>query len=169
MSSEGRLFGYSRVLARQAAFTVGYFLWDLWVCLFDFANYGTAFLVHAVVCLTSFCLGLTPIMLGYVPIFLMYEGSTVFLNAHWLLEKTGAPKLVMLVNDLLLMLSFFGIRLVWGGWWSMRIVADLYWQSQQVPMLACFIIGVGIISMSVLNNFWFVKIVLSVHRALSKK
>ena len=168
MTSEGRLFGNSRVLARQSAFTVGYFLWDLCVCLLDFGNYGAAFLVHAIVCLSSFSLGLTPIMQGYAPIFLMYEGSTVFLNAHWLLEKTGAPKWLMMLNDGLLVLAFFGIRLVWGGWWSMTIVADIYWQRRDVPRLAAGVIGIGVICMCVLNNFWFVKIVLSVRRALAK-
>lgn len=167
--SEGRLFGYSRPLGRLSSFAIGYFLWDLSVCVFNFSNYGAAFLLHAVICLGCFCLSLTPIMLGYVPIFLMYEGSTVFLNGHWLLEKIGVAKGLMLFNDVLLLISFFGIRLVWGGWWSMRLVADLYWQSQYVPMLSLVFGAIGVICMSVLNNFWFVKIVLSVHRALSKK
>ena len=164
-----RLFGYSSELAREVAFTVGYFIWDLAICIIDFKNYGPSFLIHAIICLSSFSIGLTPIMLPYAPVFLLYESSTIFLTSHWLLEKINVPSKLLLLNDLLLIVLFFLVRLIWGGWQSMRIIADLYWQSKEIPKLAMFIIGIGIVCMSVLNNFWFVKIVLSVRKALHKK
>ena len=164
-----RLFGYSSDLAREVSFTVGYFFWDLAICIIDFKNYGPAFLIHAIICLSCFLLSLTPVMLAYAPVFLLYESSTIFLTAHWLLDKTNAPSRLILINDIILIVLFFLVRLVWGCWQSMRIVADLYWQSKDIPKLALFIIGVGIICMSVLNNFWFVKIVLSVRKAIHKK
>jgi hypothetical protein len=164
-----RLFGQSPQLAREVAFTIGYFFWDLVICIIDFKNYGPAFLIHAIICLSCFIMGLTPIMLGYAPVFLLYEASTIFLTGHWLLEKTNTPPKILLANDLLLVITFFSVRLVWGGWQSMRILADLYWKSNEIPKLAIVIIGAGIVCMSILNNFWFVKIVLSVKKALHKK
>ncbi|KAI9275343.1 hypothetical protein BY458DRAFT_434500 [Sporodiniella umbellata] len=53
---------------------------------------------------------------------MFYELSTVFLNIHWFMDKLGytGSKLQM-VNGAMLLLSFFGVRIVFGVTMSIRL------------------------------------------------
>lgn len=59
--------------------------------------------------------------------FVLYELSTPFLNVHWLCDKlnmTGSK--VQLYNGILLLVSFFLCRVVWGTYSSILIYSDIY-------------------------------------------
>lgn len=58
--------------------------------------------------------------------FVLYELSTPFLNIHWVLDKldmTGTP--TQLYNGICLLLSFFGCRLVWGTFQTIKLSKDI--------------------------------------------
>lgn len=66
--------------------------------------------------------------------FVLYELSTPFLNLHWFLDKchmTGSR--VQLYNGIALIVVFFGCRLVWGTYMSVKIYQDL-WSLLESPM-----------------------------------
>ena len=80
------------------------------------ADNGSAFLVHAIVCATVYILScLTAQLQFYGAAFLMWELSTPFMYARWLLLKAGwgESKLLAAVN-VAFMAVFFGCRNVWG-------------------------------------------------------
>lgn len=63
----------------------------------------------------------------YGPTFILYELSSPFLNIHWFCDKlnmTGSK--VQLYNGILLLCTFFGCRLCWGSYQSIRVFSDVY-------------------------------------------
>ena len=63
----------------------------------------------------------------YAPTFILYELSSPFLNIHWFCDKlnmTGSK--LQLYNGILLLCTFFGCRLVWGSYQSIRVFYDVY-------------------------------------------
>jgi len=63
----------------------------------------------------------------YAPTFILYELSSPFLNIHWFCDKlnlTGSK--IQWYNGMLLLASFFGCRLVWGTYQSLRVYQDAW-------------------------------------------
>lgn len=68
-----------------------------------------------------------PFVNFYAPTFILYELSSPFLNIHWFCDKlnmTGSK--VQLYNGILLLCTFFGCRLCWGSYQSIRVFYDVY-------------------------------------------
>lgn len=68
-----------------------------------------------------------PFVNFYAPTFILYELSSPFLNIHWFLDKlslTGSN--IQLVNGIFLLSSFFGCRLIWGSYSSLRVFIDVF-------------------------------------------
>jgi hypothetical protein len=58
--------------------------------------------------------------------FVLYELSTPFLNIHWFLDKlnmTGSR--LQLYNGIVLLVSFFSCRILWGNYQSLCIYSDV--------------------------------------------
>lgn len=58
--------------------------------------------------------------------FVLYAMSTPFLNLHWYFDKcnmTGGK--AQLVNGIALLATFFGSRLVWGTYQSVKVYQDI--------------------------------------------
>lgn len=51
------IYGYSVYPAKVYAITVGYFFWDMIICLWRVQSNGMGFLVHAISCFTVFLFG----------------------------------------------------------------------------------------------------------------
>lgn len=74
-----------------------------------------------------------PFVNYYGPTFILYELSSPFLNLHWFFDKlnmTGSRP--QLYNGILLLATFFGCRLVWGTYQSIRVYQDV-WAALQSP------------------------------------
>ena len=69
----------------------------------------------------------------YGPTFILYELSSPFLNFHWFFDKlnmTGSR--AQLYNGIVLLVTFFLCRLVWGTYQSVRVYQDV-WAALQAP------------------------------------
>jgi hypothetical protein len=65
--------------------------------------------------------------------FILYEISTPFLNIHWFFDKlnmTGSR--VQLFNGIALLTTFFGCRVLWGNYQSIRMYSDV-WTALHTP------------------------------------
>jgi hypothetical protein len=65
--------------------------------------------------------------------FILYEISTPFLNIHWFFDKlnmTGSR--MQLYNGIALLTTFFGCRVIWGNYQSIRIYSDV-WTALHTP------------------------------------
>ncbi len=68
-----------------------------------------------------------PFVNFYGPTFILYELSSPFLNFHWFFDKlhmTGTRP--QWYNGIVLLASFFGCRLLWGTYQSIRVSLDVW-------------------------------------------
>ncbi|TPX30733.1 hypothetical protein SmJEL517_g05779 [Synchytrium microbalum] len=142
-----------------------YFLWDVGVSLYLFNLYGPSFLFHGVLCLMVFTFSMRPFLMYFGAPFLLFELSTPFLNINWFCDKmniTGSP--LQLVNGIILMASFFGVRVVYGSYNAYDFFSTVISQRDNIAPHLIAIYGVANISLTTLNFFWFYKIVDAVRR-----
>ncbi|KAL8674662.1 MAG: hypothetical protein Q9168_000970 [Polycauliona sp. 1 TL-2023] len=127
MDWEERIWGYTGADGMIQAFAAGYFLWDLQICLRYLGIFGPGLLMHAVAALVVFSLGFRPFVNYYAPTFILYELSSPFLNFHWFFDKlqmTGSKP--QWYNGIILLVSFFCCRLMWGTYQSLRVYQDCW-------------------------------------------
>ncbi|KAF2758449.1 DUF887-domain-containing protein [Pseudovirgaria hyperparasitica] len=122
-----RIWGYTGAEGMIQAFATGYFVWDLWVSVRYLKVFGLGMLAHAVSALGVYALGFRPFVNFYAPIFILYELSSPFLNIHWFCDKlslTGST--LQLCNGVILIVTFFSCRLIWGSYQTLLVFADIY-------------------------------------------
>mgnify|MGYP002787138842 CR=1 FL=1 len=153
-----KLYGYSTPLGVQCALTVGYFLWDIFSTAANIDYYGPAFMLHAVIGFLPLLIALSPVMIGYVAWFMLFEVSSVFLHCHWFLDKLGGSKRLILVNDVLLLVTFFSFRILFG--WYVIITAIRQMAAYRGAMNPFFfpVICFALAASLSLNHFWFYRL-----------
>ncbi|KAM0754990.1 hypothetical protein T439DRAFT_377387 [Meredithblackwellia eburnea MCA 4105] len=159
------IFGFSPVEEQLFAFSGGYFLYDLLISVALVRTHGVPFLLHATSCCFIFFKAFTPFLNGMSPNFLIWELSTIFLHPHWFMDKLGMTgSTLQLVNGGLLLGSFFGARICYGGLmtyrlWNLlddpRISPAMRWGFRTANLALCG-----------LNISWFRLMVLSVKKRL---
>lgn len=162
------LFGYDYTHGFLSAITVGYFTWDLVVCVLHFDLFGFEFLLHAFASWFVFNTFMVPIFQYWAPRFLIFELSSPFVNINWFIAnskaKSGwlASTKVNVINGITLMVTFFSTRIVWG-FWAVYLALSYIYQSWDVMTLAekavcSCVVGLNL-SLDVLNLVWFLKMV----------
>ncbi|GAA5916304.1 hypothetical protein JCM6882_001076 [Rhodosporidiobolus microsporus] len=109
------LYGQALREQRLNAMAVGYFFWDAFVTAKHIRTQGLGFFLHGFGCFTAFLFTLRPFLMWCGPNFLIWEFSTIFLNAHWLFDKlkmTGSW--AQLINGLCLVATYISARLLYG-------------------------------------------------------
>lgn len=146
-----------------SSISVGYFLWDLVVC-FKYMNlFGAGFLVHAVSALFVFGSTLFPFCLPWVPAFLLFELSTPFVNINWFASKMPAgfvSDTTVIVNGILLLVTFFTVRILWGFYSAIVVARDMFavWdQLYKVLPVGTLLLN---FTLNILNVYWFYKMLL---------
>lgn len=157
------VFAYYPYGAFVSSISVGYFLWDLVVC-FKYMNlFGAGFLVHAVSALFVFGSTLFPFCLPWVPAFLLFELSTPFVNINWFASKMPAgfvSDTTVIVNGILLLVTFFTVRILWGFYAVIMVARDMFAVWDQLYK----VLPVGTLSLNftldILNVYWFYRMLL---------
>jgi len=166
------IYGYSPLAQTQFAITIGYFVWDLSLCVFMFEEFGFPFLMHASLCLIAYIFGLVvPFMHYYGAFFLMYEFSTVFLNIQLFIEHFGLRDSSLAIANGFCFAGSFGIfRILLGSYYTVAVSLDLYFNvKSSTPMyMSCYYI-VSCLALTSLNYYWFFKIVNRIIRTLKRK
>lgn len=160
--TENPVFGQTDFGGFVASVTIGYFIWDLYVCLKYFQLFGAGFLVHAVSALYVFLTTLIPYMQPYVPVFLIFELSSPFVNINWYASRlpTGTiPEKVVVINGILLMVSFFLVRVVWGFYAAIKAFFICWEVRDQLPAFYIPTVYSLNITLDFLNLYWFTKMV----------
>ncbi|KAF2274680.1 DUF887-domain-containing protein [Westerdykella ornata] len=127
MDWRGKVLGYTGGSGLIQGMATGYFVWDLVITVQHLEIFGVGMLAHAISALFVFSLGFRPFVNYYAPVFILYELSSPFLNIHWFCDKlnlTGGR--FQLVNGIMLLLTFFSARLVYGTYQSVRVFSDIY-------------------------------------------
>jgi len=137
MTWDERIWGYTGAAGMIQGFATGYFIWDLVVTLQNLSLFGPGMLAHALSALVVFSFGFRPFVNFYGCTFILYELSSPFLNFHWFFDKlnmTGTK--AQLYNGIVLLAVFFGCRLVWGTYQSIRVYQDVWAALHHVPAAA---------------------------------
>lgn len=163
------IYGYTAYNGFVSAITMGYFVWDLYVCLKHRKLFGLGFLLHAFAALYVFTCSLIPYCLPWMPAFLLFELSTPFVNINWFGSRLPAGTIsdtVMAINGLLLIAIFFLVRIVWGFYAISLVAIDMYQVAQHATyLLPISILGLNIL-LDVLNVFWFSKMLAIANKKL---
>lgn len=157
------ILGYTPYGGFVAAVTIGYFVWDVVVCLMHFQLFGFGFLFHAFAALYVFSCCLSPFCLPWIPGFLLFELSTPFVNVNWFASRLPSGTFsdrTILINGLFLLLTFFVVRIIWGFYAVAVVAVDMWHTLQHVNILLPITILTLNFSLDVLNVFWFYKMIL---------
>lgn len=161
-----KAFGWDDDMGFVLAVACGYFLWDTIDAVVNFVDLG--FVVHGTACLFIYLMSFTPFMAYYGIRCLLWEISTVLLNNHWFLDKTGRTgSTTQLLNGVFLISAFFGVRIVYGGILSYDFLRTLGQVRDQVPVAYVLVHGLGNIVLQGLNWFWFYKMIDALRRRFS--
>ncbi|KAH3902482.1 Tda4p SCDLUD_000059 [Saccharomycodes ludwigii] len=144
--------------------SVGYFLWDLCVCVQHFNLFGLQFLCHCLASLFVFFSTLRPFCQSWVCKFLIFEASTPFVNINWfisvLVKQNGnikIPTWFNVLNGISLILVFFLVRIVWGFTAISVLAYQAYKIWDEVPHGLMSIILMINFLLDFLNIFWLSK------------
>ncbi|TGZ81761.1 DUF887-domain-containing protein [Ascodesmis nigricans] len=122
-----RVFGYTVTGGAIQGYAVGYFIWDLFICIYHFKIMGLGFVAHAISALAVYSWGFRTFVNYYAPIFILFELSSPFLNIHWFCDKLGLTGgRLQLVNGICLITTFFCCRLIWGVYSSVMVFIDIF-------------------------------------------
>ncbi|CUM66248.1 uncharacterized protein PRCAT00003908001 [Priceomyces carsonii] len=164
------IFGYTPYGGFVSSMTVGYFAWDLMVCVQYFRLFGIGFLLHAFAALYVFICALRPYSMPWAPAFLLFELSSPFVNINWFASRlpqgTFSEKTI-LINGLLLLFTFFSVRIAWGFYAVSLIAYDMFRVRSEAPIfLPLSILGLNLV-LDVLNVYWFSKMLRIAYKKLT--
>ncbi|RLV92129.1 Topoisomerase I damage affected protein 4 [Spathaspora sp. JA1] len=166
------LVGTTPFGAMVCAVTVGYFVWDIYVCTKYFALFGFGFLFHGFAAAYAFGAGLVPYCQPWAGAFLAFELSTPFVNMNWFASKLPAgtfSERTIIINGLCLIISFFLVRIVWGFYAVYMLAMDMFATWDLVPSFLPISMLTLNFSLDVLNVFWFSKMIMIAKKKASGK
>ncbi|KAK7061813.1 TLC domain-containing protein [Favolaschia claudopus] len=156
--NEDRVYGWHERSGTVQAVAAAYFLWDFLDAVFNFEDIG--FVLHGLACFVIYFESFQPFLAYYASRCLLWEASTIFLNIHWALDKmnlTGG--ILQAFNGVCLILAFFFVRIVYGGYTSYQFYISLYENRANISTTALVSISVGNVLLQGLNWFWLGKMV----------
>lgn len=159
----GAILGYTPYAGLVALVTVGYFVWDVCVCVRHFSLFGWGFLFHAVAAGYVFACALNQFCMPWMPAFLLFELSTPFVNINWFASKLPAGSIsnaATLVNGLLLLVVFFVVRIVWGLYAVYTCALDMMRVWRELGAVLPTLILLLNMLLNALNAYWFYRMVL---------
>ncbi|KAI0807957.1 DUF887-domain-containing protein [Fomes fomentarius] len=158
-----KLWGWDDRVGTTVAVACGYFLWDSLDALINFDDLG--FLIHGVSCLTLYMMAFRPFLGYYAPRFLTWETSTIFLNIHRFLDKTGyTGSRAQWINGVILLSTFFSVRIVYGWYLTVDFLRSLYDARADLSIVYLLAFGLGNLTLNTLNAIWFYKMIFAVRK-----
>jgi len=160
---EDRAFGWDGRAGTVQAIAVGYFIWDTLDGVLNFESIG--FVIHGISCFLIYLMTFRPFLSYYAIRCLFWETSTIFLNIHWFLDKTGhTGSRKQLVNGALLVSSFFFVRIIWGGLVSYEFLVTLFDVRDKIPPSLFLVYSGGNMLLQGLNWYWFYSMIQALKR-----
>ncbi|KAI0658851.1 DUF887-domain-containing protein [Cubamyces menziesii] len=158
-----KLWGWDERVGRTVAVACGYFLWDTLDAIFNFDDLG--FLIHGVSCFTLYMMTFRPFLGYYAPRFLTWELSTIFLNIHRFLDKTGhTGSSAQWLNGVVLLSTFFSVRIVYGWYLTLDFMRSLYAARAELPTAYLLAFALGNLTLNGLNLTWFYKMIFAIRK-----
>ncbi|KAI0374660.1 DUF887-domain-containing protein [Pilatotrama ljubarskyi] len=158
-----KLWGWDDRVGRTVAVACGYFLWDTLDAIINFDDMG--FLIHGASCLTLYMMTFRPFLGYYAPRFLTWELSTIFLNIHRFLDKTGyTGSTAQWLNGVVLLSTFFSVRIVYGWYLTLEFMHSLYAARAELNAFYLLAFALGNLTLNALNLTWFYKMIFAIRK-----
>lgn len=155
-----RLYGQDCFNRDILTVSLGFFTWDLVICIIYRKLYGNAMLLHALVCLGALSKSLrSKSLMHYSTLVLLYEASTIPLDLYWFGKRRGLPKALLTTLKGITAVLFLVFRLVIGGKIVLQICSDLarHWGSIPWDLLVATLVTATL--STTLNWMWFCQMV----------
>ncbi|GAA5797063.1 hypothetical protein HPULCUR_002441 [Helicostylum pulchrum] len=140
---QDRVNGYVRWAADIYSISCGYFLWDTIIAIYFYKYQGISMVLHGLV---SF---------------------SVFIFSFDKLGWTGSK--IQLINGVILLLTFFFARIVFGTFMSYRMWTDIYAVKDDVPWRYWIVYGGGNFITTCLNIWWFSQMITMLRKRFPTK
>ena len=165
LMGSNRFFSKSQLGFVNMQITLGYFIGDFIVVLFDpHLRNDFPFIVHHIAGIIGLSLGLY--LQGKGMFFIVYrmlgETSTPFLNAFYLFRMTdNKENKWFLFISWAMLITFFIFRIIVIPWHWYEILRAVFHPAapQFIPVFFRFWLGINYLAFDVLNLFWFRKMV----------
>ncbi|EMD38074.1 hypothetical protein CERSUDRAFT_134621 [Gelatoporia subvermispora B] len=161
-----KAFGWDPRVGQVYAVACGYFLWDVFDAVINFSG-DADFLIHGKSRCSRCVSNLRPYLAYYGCRFLVWETSTIFLNIHRFLDKTGQTGTTFQwINGVLLLGTFFGARIAYGYYMTAQFWQTLYsvYTSGTMPWYYVAFYLLGNVALNSLNAIWLYKMVYALRR-----
>ncbi|KAM5538032.1 hypothetical protein V8D89_008229 [Ganoderma adspersum] len=163
-----KLFGWDERVGTTVAVACGYFFWDALDAMINFDDLG--FLIHGLFCFTLYMMTFRPFLGYFAPRFLLWETSTIFLNIHRFLDRTGyTGSTAQWINGVILLSTFFSCRIVYGWYITIQFMEALFSARAELPKVYLVAFAVGNLALNTLNIIWFYKMIFAVRKRFDKE
>ncbi|KAF8809091.1 hypothetical protein BYT27DRAFT_7188174 [Phlegmacium glaucopus] len=163
-----RAFGWDDKAGYVHAIACGYFLWDMLDSMINSIDSG--FVAHGTACFMIYFMSFKPFVAYYGTRTLLWETSTFFLNNNWFLDKTGRTGgQLQLINAFFLVSTFFLVRIIYGGYISIRFFFTLLEVRHEIPLAYTIVYGGGNVLLQGLNWYWLFKIIAAIRRRFTNQ
>ncbi|KAJ2780652.1 hypothetical protein GGI15_003464 [Coemansia interrupta] len=166
-----RMDGYNPQFELFLALALGYYAWDLTVCISNYKSYGPMYLIHAALGVFGILILTSRHLQFYAIPFLLPEFSSVFLNIRHLLKAAGLSKsFVYKVNFIVFLVAYILIRIGFELYHAINLVAAVYSGNTGnafYPFAVYFaVLGV---TLTALNFIWLKQVLVAASYTLSTK
>jgi len=166
-------FSHQRVTATTPestfflAIAAGYFTYDFFVSIYYIKIFGVGFLVHSVYCGLSYIICSAPVFHFYGAFFLLFEGSTLFLNIYSMSlpeiphENKVLQAKVNKLFGIIFAIVFTIVRMIFGNYYYYFFLVDL-WDAYSNKLVPTWVVGMYllcVVGSFLLNFVWFSQIV----------
>lgn len=150
---------YYPEIARILSVSVGYFIWDVQICLKYYSIYGAAFALHGVMALVALIISFKPYMMNLVGYYLLVEISTIFLHLNWFIIKLGYKNsLAFKISHGLLLTSYLCIRIIIAPFFVYETIIQTIDPNNHTALWAKTIYCGNVVVLALLSQFWFWKL-----------
>ncbi|KAJ2778925.1 hypothetical protein H4R18_004317 [Coemansia javaensis] len=166
-----RMGGYSAGLEWWLAVAMGYYTWDLAVCLADYGKYGAMYLVHAGLGVAGLAILLSRQLQYFALPYLLPEASSVFLHVRALLKLAGlSHTLAYKANFVLFLVAYVCIRIGYEAHQSWLLVVEV-WHGRTAGAYRPFAVFFAVlgVTLTVLNLIWFRQIINAAYHTLAPR
>lgn len=161
---------YYPEVARILSVSVGYFIWDVQICLKYYSIYGAAFALHGIMALVALIISFRPYMMNLVSYYMLVEISTIFLHTNWFLIKLGYKNtFAFKISHGLLLASYFCVRIVLAPYFVYETIRQTIDPGNATALWAKTIYCGNVVVLALLSQFWFWKLSYSTFISNDKK
>lgn len=149
---------YYPEIARILSVSVGYFLWDVQICLKYYSMYGAAFALHGIMALVALIISFKPYMMNLISYYMLVEISTIFLHTNWFLIKLGYKQTIYFkISHGCLLTAYFIIRIVLAPYFVYETIRQTIDPANNTAIWAKTIYCGNVVMLALLSQFWFWK------------